>query len=97
MGLFGSGALFEAGAVASLGLVWSLRRLQRRWEGEREKWEAGVREEGRRVLKAAEDRMRGIVESGARPRKLRDEGLEERVRVREAVERCREIMARVGR
>ena len=53
-GVFGAGSLYEAGAVLGLGLVWSLRRLQMRWETAREFWEGEVREEGRKVVRAVE-------------------------------------------
>jgi len=94
-GVLGSGALFEAGAIASLGIVWSLRRLQRKWESAREKWEGDVREEGRKLLKDAEDGMKAVVERGSRPREVQPEGVRERQRAGEALERCRDLLARV--
>jgi hypothetical protein len=58
--------LAESGAVAALGLVWTLRRLQRNWEGEREGWEAEVREHGRVVLSEVEDVLRRVVRENER-------------------------------
>jgi len=58
--------LAEAGAVAALGLVWTLRRLQKKWEAEREGWEAEVREHGRVVLSEVEDVLRSVVRSNER-------------------------------
>ncbi|KAG7102208.1 hypothetical protein HYQ44_018018 [Verticillium longisporum] len=46
--------LYEAGAVAALGIVWSLRRLQTKWETAREFWEGDIREEGRKAVRGAE-------------------------------------------
>lgn len=46
--------LSEAGAVAALGIVWSLRRLQKKWETAREYWQSEVREEGRKAVRAVE-------------------------------------------
>lgn len=48
------GGAYEAGAVAALGLVWGLGRMQRTWETARRFWEGEVREEGRKAVRAAE-------------------------------------------
>ncbi|EFX01656.1 hypothetical protein CMQ_8122 [Grosmannia clavigera kw1407] len=45
---------YEAGAVAALGLVWSLGRMQRQWETARDFWESEVREEGRKAVRSVE-------------------------------------------
>ncbi|KAG9520871.1 Metallo-dependent phosphatase, partial [Aureobasidium melanogenum] len=58
--------LAESGAIAALGLVWTLRRLQKKWEGERETWEAEVREHGRVVLSEVEDVLRTVVRENER-------------------------------
>lgn len=44
----------ESGAVAAFGIVWSLRRLQKKWESAREYWQSEVREEGRKAVRAVE-------------------------------------------
>ncbi|KAK2623914.1 hypothetical protein QTJ16_006548 [Diplocarpon rosae] len=67
--------LYEAGGVAALGLVWSLRRMQGKWETARNFWEGEVREEGRIAIRAVE----GVVgdalkENTSSP--LEDAGLE---------------------
>ena len=54
-------SLFEASAVGVLGLTFSLRRMQKMWEGARESWEGTVREQGRSTLKRTEDLVRGII------------------------------------
>ncbi|KAI8933094.1 hypothetical protein NX059_009737 [Plenodomus lindquistii] len=88
-------SLFEAGAVAALGLTFSLRRMQKLWEGARERWQGVVREEGRRTLKRAEEGVRlvlgrtegggrGVVDTGEQDRRMAWEGVR---RVREALER----------
>lgn len=51
--LSSSGA-YEAGAVAAVGFVWSLGRMQKKWEAAREFWEGEVREEGRKAVRAVE-------------------------------------------
>ena len=53
---------YESGVIAASGLVYSLRRLQKRWETARDEWEAEVREEGRRVLQNMEALMREAVD-----------------------------------
>lgn len=96
-------SLFEASAVAALGLTISLRRMQKLWEGARAQWEGEVREEGRRTLKETEEVVRWIVESGVVGRDGdldglgRDDGVEERRRARVAVKRVREILGEVDR
>ncbi|KAI0914261.1 hypothetical protein F4823DRAFT_397174 [Ustulina deusta] len=47
--------LYEAGAVAALGIVWSLRRMQKQWETARGFWEGEVREEGRKAVRGVEE------------------------------------------
>ncbi|KAI0552117.1 hypothetical protein F4679DRAFT_98277 [Xylaria curta] len=49
--------LYEAGAVAALGIVWSMRRMQGRWETARDFWEGEVREEGRKAVQGVEEAM----------------------------------------
>ncbi|KAL5313523.1 hypothetical protein ACEPPN_017943 [Leptodophora sp. 'Broadleaf-Isolate-01'] len=46
--------LYEAGGVAAFGIVWSLRRMQGKWETARKFWEGEVREEGRKAVRAVE-------------------------------------------
>ncbi|TQS36301.1 hypothetical protein Golomagni_03253 [Golovinomyces magnicellulatus] len=46
--------LYEVGAVVTLGIVFSLRRMQINWEKARESWEGYVREEGRKALRCVE-------------------------------------------
>ncbi|RDA90218.1 hypothetical protein CP533_1076 [Ophiocordyceps camponoti-saundersi (nom. inval.)] len=47
--------LYEAGAVAALGIVYSLGRLQKKWDAARTFWEGEVREEGRKAVRGAEE------------------------------------------
>ncbi|OAA71488.1 hypothetical protein ISF_02039 [Cordyceps fumosorosea ARSEF 2679] len=46
--------VYEAGAVAALGVVYALGRMQRKWEAARRFWEGDVREEGRKAVRAVE-------------------------------------------
>ncbi|QSZ34521.1 hypothetical protein DSL72_006115 [Monilinia vaccinii-corymbosi] len=49
-----STTVYEAGAVAAFGIVWSMRRMQNKWEAARKYWEGEVREEGRKAVRNVE-------------------------------------------
>ena len=89
-------SLYEAGAIAALGAVYSARRLQKRWEGARGVWMEAVREEGRAVLRDEEGLWRGVVEHGKQGKGNGndDGGVEERKIARKAVERVRAALER---
>ncbi|XPT03553.1 hypothetical protein M3J09_012644 [Ascochyta lentis] len=89
-------SVFEASAVAALGLTFSLRRMQKLWEGARESWQGTVREEGRRTLKATEDLVRLIIRSKEQGKAAVDEGAIERRQAREAVKAVREALAKMS-
>lgn len=59
-------SIYEAGAIAALGFVYSLHRLQSKWSSARETWEGSIIEEGGRILRDAEERMREMVRNGGR-------------------------------
>lgn len=92
-------SVFEASAIAALGLTFSLRKMQTLWEGARESWEGTVREEGRRTLKGTEETVRMII----RNKEREDAGLglvesdrvKERREARAAVKRVREALERM--
>jgi len=87
-------SIYEAGAIAAFGFVYSMRRLQKKWETARGFWEGEVREEGRKVLKETESVVGRITSDGGRPR-LDKEAVKERRIAGEAVERVREALRRV--
>lgn len=82
-------SVYEAGIVAAFGLVWSLRRLQSKWEAAKLFWKGEVREEGRVALKDAEEAVRRAIQEGGREKEdeTRREDLE---RAKEAVRTARE-------
>ncbi|KAB8360826.1 hypothetical protein FH972_024560 [Carpinus fangiana] len=87
-------SLFEAGAVGALGLVYSLRRMQKKWEGARSEWQVGLRERGRIVLRGTEEGMREALErsgdeTGRKGHGAVDVGVQDRRLAREAVTRVR--------
>lgn len=59
--------MYETGAIAALGLAFSLRKLQGDWEKARAAWQDEVREEGRTALKETEETMRRLVQEGGLP------------------------------
>ncbi|KAK4544275.1 hypothetical protein LTR36_004485 [Oleoguttula mirabilis] len=86
--------MYSGGAIAALGLVWSLRRLQTLWGKERAGFAVTVREDGRRVLAEVESHLRRIVKEGGRA----SVGLEDAQGWREArmaVETCQEALEKI--
>ncbi len=83
--------LYEAGAVAALGTVIGLGRMQKRWEGVRKWWMGEVREEGRRSLVDTENVVRDVLRkaAGERPAIVN----RELVVAKEAVFRAEEALA----
>ena len=79
---------YEAGAIAALGLVYSLRRLQKRWETARTEWQMQLREDGRTLLRSVEEGARKDVQDGGKPEVNRI-GAEARRTAREAVTKVR--------
>jgi hypothetical protein len=89
-------SLFEASAITALGFVFSLRRMQKLWEGARTTWEIDVREEGRRTLKRTEEVVRLIVWGTQRERlNVPGEGVQERMEAREAVAKVRDALGKM--
>lgn len=87
-------SVFEAGAIAALGLVYSLRRMQKVWEKAREDWQVEVREDGRKTLKFTEDLVRWIVK-GSEKNVEDSESVMRRRRAREAIEKVREVLKKL--
>jgi len=91
---FPSLSLLEAGAAGALGLVWSLRRMQKRWEEGRKAWEGEVSEAGRVVLRETEERFRALIDNGGRRHGEKEvEGAQERNMARKAVADVESLLA----
>jgi hypothetical protein len=90
----GGSAAAEAGAVAALGLVWSLRRMQTKWGAKRNEFELAVRENGRRVLAEVEGQLRGVVSRGGRVA-VRPEDVATWQRARDGVDGAREALSKM--
>lgn len=86
-----STSLYEAGAVAALGLVWSLRRMQGKWEAARGFWEGEVREEGRKAVRGVEV---AVLEALAEQSTSTIEGDEEIEKAREVLDRADDALKR---
>lgn len=88
--------VYEAGAVAALGTVWGLRRMQAGWEGARGYWEGEVREDGRRAVRGVEGVVGEVLkEAGGRKAVVAVNG--ELGAAREAVERARRALEALDR
>lgn len=90
-------SLYEAGAVAALGIVWSMRRMQRQWETARAFWEGEVREEGRKAVRGVETAVAEVLKTDANADATQDATNDEQelVRVRELVERANETLEKL--
>ncbi|KAI9669006.1 MAG: hypothetical protein M1817_005163 [Caeruleum heppii] len=65
--------LYEAGAVAALGLSWTLRHLQKKWEAARSSWASEVQEVARKALKDTEDGLAGTLAKEGQVRESAEE------------------------
>lgn len=88
---------YECGAIAALGIVLSLRRLQRKWDAAREYWEGEVREEGRKAIRASEASVARVLDEASKPRSDDDRAadLEELRKAEEIIERAEDALARM--
>lgn len=85
-------SLYEASAVAALGLVYSLGRMQKKWETARGYWEGEVREEGRKAVRGAEASVATVLdasESTTRETKELDDARELIAKAEDALARMR--------
>ncbi|PFH56711.1 hypothetical protein XA68_16115 [Ophiocordyceps unilateralis] len=74
--------LYEAGAVAALGVVYSLGRLQKKWDAARVFWEGEVREEGRKAVRGAQESVGAVLRGrGPDPKEM------------EAIDEARQLVA----
>ncbi|KAM0256878.1 hypothetical protein ACHAQJ_004699 [Trichoderma viride] len=89
-----SSTVFEAGAVAALGLVYSLGRMQKKWEAAREFWEGEVREEGRKAIRGAEESASEVLD-GVSQNKLSTQRIKELEHAGELVAKAEDALARL--
>ncbi|KAF4120765.1 hypothetical protein GMORB2_2769 [Geosmithia morbida] len=53
---------YEASTIAAVGIVYSLGRMQKKWERARDFWQGEVREEGRKAVRGVEDSVAKVLE-----------------------------------
>lgn len=87
----------ESGAVAALGIAWSLRTLQKKWERAREYWQSEVREEGRKAVRAVELSVGEALDNAAKKdaNKQDEASLAELHAARELVQRAEDALERL--
>ncbi|GJC90606.1 hypothetical protein ColLi_13444 [Colletotrichum liriopes] len=86
-------SVYEAGAVAALGIMWSLRRLQTKWETARTYWEGEVREEGRKAVRGVEQSVADTLDGSREGAPV--EGAEELRKAKELVEKAEDALKRL--
>ncbi|KAL4868524.1 hypothetical protein BDV12DRAFT_102246 [Aspergillus spectabilis] len=59
-------SIYETCTIAAVGLLYSLRRQQRKWEAARAFWEEEVRDNGRTALRETEEQLRITVREGGK-------------------------------
>lgn len=89
-----SSTIFEAGAVAALGIVYSLGRMQKKWETAREFWEGEVREEGRKAIRGAEESAAEVLD-GVQQNKISAQRITELEHASELVAKAEDALARL--
>mgnify|MGYP000880620558 CR=1 FL=1 len=85
--------VYEAGVFAAVGVVYSLARMQKKWESARSFWEGDVREEGRKAVRGAEESIAQVLEGDAAKEVTKPEG--ELAKARQLVARAENALARM--
>lgn len=80
-------SVYESCTLGAIGLIYSLRRQQKKWDVARGFWEDEVREEGRNSLLDTESQMREIVREGGK-----QTGNEVDSRTRDTIARARKAL-----
>ena len=87
-------SVYEAGAVAALGIVYSLGRMQKKWDAARGFWEGEVREEGRKAVRGVEGSVADVLE-GTKAVEDGSKEAEELRKARELVAKAEDALARM--
>ena len=86
----------QAGAFAALGLSWSLRRMQVKWEEARKAWMDELREEGRKTLRETENHLRERVERGSAPLPRDVQSMQDNATARRAIADAKSALDDLG-
>ena len=89
---FPTASVYESCTLAALGLIYSLRRQQKRWAPARTLWEDEVRETGRTSLKETEEELRTSIRQGGKPVEPLENNSEEQV---EKIKKARRALEEV--
>lgn len=84
---FPSASVSEVCTAAAVGLIYSLRRQQTKWETARTYWENEVREDGRTTLRETEELLRTVIREGGRQK---EEVTEKEARA--SIEKARKLL-----
>jgi hypothetical protein len=87
--------IYEAGAVAALGIVWSMHRMQKQWEAARDFWEGEVREEGRKAVRGVEKSVDKVLRGPEDAEVSSVAENQELVKARQLVEKATEALGRL--
>ena len=66
-------SIYEVGAVAAFGTVWSMGHMQRKWNKARRYWQDTLRIGGRLALLDTEHALETLIEEGGRPTETKEE------------------------
>ncbi|KOC09371.1 hypothetical protein AFLA70_12g006121 [Aspergillus flavus AF70] len=83
-------SVYETGTIVAVGLIYALRRQQKKWESARTFFEDEVREEGRTALIKTEEHLHAVVQEGG----PRNEDVAES-EARKAIDRARKALDQV--
>lgn len=83
--------LYEAGGVAAVGIMYSLSRIQKKWETARGFWEGEVREEGRKAVRGTEKSIAQALNG----EEVNGQGSDELQKTRELIAKAEDALARM--
>jgi hypothetical protein len=89
---------YESGAIAAVGIIFSFRRFQQKWDAAREYWEGELREEGRKAIRASEASVADVLEQAGKPQGPNEERiahLKELRKAEEIITRAEEALERM--
>ncbi|KAK3299354.1 uncharacterized protein B0H64DRAFT_472499 [Chaetomium fimeti] len=89
---------YECGAIAALGVAFSFKRFQQKWDSARKYWEGEVREEGRKAIRATEASVAEVLDKAGKtldPQADQSEQLKELSKIEEIITRAEKAYAQI--